>query len=154
MDTATCFILGEAYSCYRGDLARFLCTIAQPILLGYTFQLNNLETNFILIANCPKDPTMCFKEGKKKNQLLTVGNCRVQKSAFLSPSFSSPVSIFIEVDGELINSHWALKGEGFSLQPSVQANITLCLLAPPTPPPHICLYLEIFSSLKRMSIQK
>lgn len=38
------------------------------------------------------------------------------------------------------------KRPGLRLQPSARANITLCLLAPPTPPPHICLHLESFCS--------
>lgn len=73
----------------------------------------------------------------------TAGNCNVQSA--LSFRFLS-VSGSVEMDGELINSHWALNGQGSGYSPAAQANITLCLLAPPTLPPQICLKLEIFST--------
>ena len=69
-------------------------------------------------------------------------------SLFRSPHFLSlSVCVYIHWGGWRANQFsLGSKRPGLRLQPSAQANITLCLLAPPTPPPHICLRLEIFSS--------
>lgn len=112
--------------------AQFVLSQEQQYFNHLPLQVHNQETFY----TCP----LSFK------QVLYSFNKKLVKRAFL---FHSPHFLSLCINPLRWRANQfslCTKRPGLRLQPSAQANITLCLLAPPTPPPHICLHLESFPS--------
>lgn len=107
--------------------------VTEPILLGYKFQLNNLETYFTLAAA----PSCSNPSALKKEETLW-------ETAEHKVCLPVPLSTPRWTHGEQINSHWALKKAGAQATAFCSSSYRLRLLAPPTPPPHICINFKDF----------